>query len=182
MGLFKDDTMFGLYKEKCLYLRKSDQYLQEIKDTIPIHFLSDHKISRQSKIFYLVPQHIIENISSYSHWITSSISEYQRLRSKIRTENQTKIRILLNMNINIERLLARVNINTVDEFKQVGETKAFVRLIQQGFEVNQLLLFKLYGALQHKYIYMLSLEEKKRLLEQADSALYDAGLRKRFTV
>lgn len=50
MGLFKDDTMFGLYKEKCLYLRKSDQYLQEIKDTIPIHFLSDHKISRQSKI------------------------------------------------------------------------------------------------------------------------------------
>ncbi|WP_231087427.1 TfoX/Sxy family DNA transformation protein [[Haemophilus] ducreyi] len=72
--------------------------------------------------------------------------------------------------------------STVDEFKQVGETKAFVRLIQQGFEVNQLLLFKLYGALQHKYIYMLSLEEKKRLLEQADSALYDAGLRKRFTV
>ena len=185
LGIFKDDTMFALYDHKNdkLYLRKSDRFYSDIIRTIPVHFLIDRRIGKQqSHIFYFIPSSIIHNLNSYTHWILSSIEEYQTAKAKLISQNKNKIRLLPNLNINIERLLARVEIYTVDDLKNVGIIDAFVKLILLGLEVTELLLFKLYGALEHKYIYMLSKREKQSLLVEADLALYNAGLRKRFTI
>ncbi|WGE46153.1 TfoX/Sxy family DNA transformation protein [Actinobacillus equuli] len=180
LGIFKEDTMFALYKDQNLYVRKSMQYLEEIAQTISIHFLVDRHISNRSKIFYLLPPSILNNLQTYSHWISSAILEYQQSKAKIENQNQNKIRMLPNLNVSIERLLAKVGIYTVTDLKTVGAINVFVRLIQQGLEATALLLFKLYSAIQYKYIYMLTEQEKQDLLIEADNALYQAGLRKRF--
>lgn len=182
LGIFKNDTMFALYKDQHLYVRKSAQYLEEITQTISIHFLVDRHINCRSKIFYLLPSSILNNLQTYSHWITSAIHEYQQSKAKIKNQNQNqnKIRMLPNLNVSIERLLAKVGIYTVTDLKATGAINVFVRLIQQGLEATALLLFKLYSAIQYKYIYMLTEQEKQNLLIEADNALYQAGLRKRF--
>lgn len=72
------------------------------------------------------------------------------------------------------------SIRTVEDFKRIGELSAFVKLVQHGSFASETLLFKLYGAVRQKYIYTLSEQEKKALLADADLALYNAGLRKRF--
>ncbi|MGY6074117.1 TfoX/Sxy family DNA transformation protein [Actinobacillus pleuropneumoniae] len=185
LGRFKDDTMFALYDHKNdrLYLRKSAQFYPDIIRTIPIHFLIDRRIGKQqSHIFYLIPSSIIHNLHLYTHWILSAIEEYQTAKAKLISQNKNKIRLLPNLNINIERLLARIEIYTVDDLKNVGVINAFVKLIMLGLEVTELLLFKLYAALEHKYIYMLSKQEKQSLLIEADLSLYNAGLRKRFAI
>lgn len=181
LGIFKDNTMFALYKDQHLYVRKSMRYFNEITQTISIHFLVDRHISHRSKIFYLLPSPILNNLQSYSHWISSAIMEYQQSKAQIESQNQNKIRMLPNLNINIERLLGKVGIYTVIDLKNMGAINVFVDLIQQGFEANVLLLFKLHCAIQYKYIYMLTEQEKQNLLIEADNALYQAGLRKRFT-
>ncbi|WGE87209.1 TfoX/Sxy family DNA transformation protein [Actinobacillus equuli subsp. haemolyticus] len=180
LGIFKEDTMFALYKDQNLYVRKSMQYLDEIAQTISMHFLVDRHISNRSKIFYLLPPSILNNLQTYSHWISSAILEYQQSKTKIENQNQNKIRMLPNLNISIERLLAKVGIHTVADLKSMGAISVFVRLIRQGLEATPLLLFKLHGAIQYKYIYMLTEQEKQNLLIEADNALYQAGLRKRF--
>jgi len=185
LGIFKDDIMFALYDQKneAIYLRKSAKYYPEISQTIPIHFLVDRRIgSPQSRIFYRLPQTILNVIDTYSHWILSAIEEYQAAKTKLEAQNKNKIRLLPNLNINIERLLSKIDIYTVEDLKNVGIINAFVKLISLGLETSELLLFKLYAAIQHKYVYMLSEKEKHSLLQEADSALYNAGLRKRFTI
>ncbi|WGE89064.1 TfoX/Sxy family DNA transformation protein [Actinobacillus arthritidis] len=185
IGIFKDNTMFALYDQKneAIYIRKSIKYYPEISQTIPVHFLVDRRIgSQQSRIFYHLPQIIIDTIDTYLHWIQSAIEEYQVTKTKLEDQNKNKIRLLPNMNINIERLLSRIEIYTVDDLNSVGIINVFVKLISQGVEVGELLLFKLYGAIKHKYVYMISEQEKRTLLLEADSALYSAGLRKRFTI
>ncbi|WP_150539182.1 TfoX/Sxy family DNA transformation protein [Actinobacillus vicugnae] len=182
LGIFKDATMFALYKDQHLYVRKSEQYLDEIAQTISIHFLVDRHIGCRSKSFYLLPSSILNNLQSYSHWILSAINEYQISKAQLNHQNQNKIRILPNLNIGIERLLSKVGVYTVTDLKNLGAIHVFVRLIQQGLEANALLLFKLHGAIQYKYIYMLTEQEKQHLLIEADEALYQAGLRKRFTL
>lgn len=180
LGVFKDNIMFALYKDQKLYFRNSHQYAEEIKKTIPLRFLSHVGAGKNSKVFYYVPADIVENLSQYSHWITSSIQEFRDSKAKAELSNKNKIRYLPNMNIALERLLNKVGIRTVEDFKRIGELSAFVKLVQYGSFASETLLFKLYGAVRQKYIYTLSEQEKKALLADADLALYNAGLRKRF--
>lgn len=182
LGIFKGGTMFALYKDGHLYLRKSKQYLDEIAQTIPLYFLTDINSGLRTRIFYHIPTSFLSQLTNHLHWITAAIDEYQASKDKINKHNQHKIRNMLNLNLNIERLLNKVQIHTAHDLSQLGAIQTTIRLIEQGFDVTPLLLFKLYGAIHHKYIALLPNSLKKSLLYQADSALQEANYRKRFTL
>lgn len=182
LGLFKNGIMFALYKDGHLYLRKSKQYLDEIAKTIPLYFLTDINSGLRSRIFYHIPTSFLSQLTNHLHWITAAIDEYQASKDKINKQNQNKIRYMLNLNLNIERLLNKVQIYTAHDLIQLGATKTIIKLIEQGFDATPLLLFKLYGAIHHQYIALLPNSLKKSLLYQADNALQEAGYRKRFTL
>lgn len=57
----------------------------------------------------------------------------------------------------------------------------FIKLILQGFDVTEDLLFKLNGALNHQYIYTFTDQQKRELMQEANQALYNSGLRKDLT-
>lgn len=183
LGIFKEDTMFALFKEGKLYLRKSEQCLKEIEKTLSsLHFLTDRKIGYHSNLFYLLPYSDWGKMPQFIHWITTAINEFQQIKEKISQENKTKLRFLPNFNLQTERLLNRIDIYTVEEFQQLGAIPTLINLIKEGIDATPLLLYKLYGASIQKYIYLLSEQEKSQLRIKADNALFEAGLRKRFNL
>lgn len=86
------------------------------------------------------------------------------------------------MNIKLERMLKKVGIHSIQEFTDIGDIPTFIKLIQQGFNATEDLLFKLHGALNHQYIYTFTEIQKREIMHEANQALYASGLRKRFII
>lgn len=181
-GIMKDDVMFALYKNGNFYLHISKNCLTEVMKYPQITLLSDAKYGIYSKSFYLLPEYIIKNLYHYTHWITQSIEEITISRQVQQSKKKQFIRTLPNMNIQFERMLKKLNIHSPNELIEQGEITIFIKLLQLGIDVDQTMLFRLHGAITHQYIYTLSLKEKQHLLQEANRALYEAGLRKRFKV
>ncbi len=173
-GLFKENIMFGLYKDDKLYLKLSKSFIKQYDISISLD--NDGILIRD---FYLFPKEQFNNISQ-NNLIPNLISHLKQEYEDNKVEKS--IRHLPNMNISLERLLQRNGIKTIDDLSNLGEIQTFVKLIEQGVDAASLLLFKLHGALNNQIVYALKDQQKKDLLEEADTALYNAGLRKRFTV
>ncbi|QIW15023.1 hypothetical protein A4G20_00880 [Pasteurellaceae bacterium RH1A] len=177
-GFFKNDAMFALYKEGKFYLKFLPAHLPEIQTQANTHVLKDSELRLSTDLFYYLTPEILNRLEDYHHWFTH-ILETPPLRS---LQKPKKIRQMLNMNINLERLLYRNDIKSIEELCAFGEIHIFVRLIQRGEDVSEMVLFKLYAAIQHRLVYTLTEQEKNALLQRADDALYELGLRRRFLV
>lgn len=182
-GIFKDGNLFGLYKDNCFYLRIPEAYSTEILAQSGVTQLDAKIFGIHSKLFYLLPQHIIDNLAQYAHWLEASLLEISTLRQSQQIEKKKFIRNLPNMNIHIERMLRKIGIHSIEQFKEYGAINAFVELLKLGIiEDDVSMLFKLYGAVQHQYIYTLTPQQKHLLLTETNTALYEAGLRNRFNI
>lgn len=179
-GIFKDGLMLGLYKEHKFYLKVSQKHLEAIQ-LHNLERLIDPKISG-ARMYYLIPTNIMNNLTHYHQWFTDSLEEAKQLKQQIYTTKQQFIRSLPNMNLSIERTLKKVDIHTTDDLIERGEVNIFVDLVKLGIDVDSTFLFKLYGAVHRKLIYALSPEQKNTILQEADIALYNSGLRKRFAI
>ncbi|MGX2949961.1 TfoX/Sxy family DNA transformation protein [Ursidibacter sp. B-7004-1] len=177
-GIFRDDLMFGLYKEGRFYLKLAEKDVLNALN-LGAQSLIDPKISK-TNMFYLLPDSILANLVAYTHWFTTSLTEIQMTKVSFYAQRRKKIRSLPNLNLNLERALKRINIHSVEDLIEKGEINVFIELIKIGFDPDPNLLFKLYGAINHQFIYTLSEKTKRDLLTETDEALYQAGLRKRF--
>lgn len=178
-GIMKDGAMFALYKDDKFYLHIPDHYLDE---NFPTNFslLLDPQYGINSKSFYLVPPDILHNLEQFSHWITDSIQDIINTKQNQYMEKKKCIRTLPNMTIQIERTLKKLGIHSIEDLMDRGEIDTFVNLLKIGIDADQALLFRLHGAINRQYIYTISDKTKQNLLNDADNALYAAGLRKRF--
>lgn len=181
-ALFKDDVMFGLYKNGKLYLKLSPNAFEHTPWTATLERLDDPYMGIHEKHFYCLPETVLRDYDRYRHLIEETIQETTDNKRQYAQSRNQLIRRLPNLNINIERILRRLGIHTIEALVAKGEIAVFVELIKTGIEVDQTLLFKLYGAIHRQYIYTMSNKTKLGLLREANRALYDAGLRKRFNI
>lgn len=179
-AIFKHNFMIALYQNGVTYLRLSKQDCKNVTQHITTHNLCDDKIGLQSRKFYFIPHNVLTNTPQLTSLINSTLEELLSERQKIDNKRSTQIRTLPNMSLKLERILKKVGIHSVQDFIEAGYISVFVKLIMQGFDVNEDLLFKLNGALNHQYIYTFTEEQKLQLMQEADHALYALGLRKRF--
>ncbi len=177
-GIFKDGLMFGLYKAGNFYLKIASHHTTEVENH-NLYPLIDKKIS-STKMYYHLPPNILNNLGNYAHWILESIAEIRTIKHEIYSTKKQFIRSLPNMSLSLERILKKVDVYTIEDLIQRGEVNIFVDLIKIGIEVDSTFLFKLYGAIHRQFIYTLSSTQKTTLLQDANNALYTAGLRKRF--
>lgn len=180
-GIMKNDIMFALYKNDHFYLHIPKSCLNEINHS-QVTLLCDERHGISSKSFYLLSDDIMSNLSHYSHWITQSIKSISLARQLEYSRKKQYIRSLPNMNIQLERTLKKLGVFSPKDLIEQGEITVFVNLLKIGIDVDQMILFRLYGAITHQYIYTLSDKEKVTLLQEVNHALYEAGLRKRFSL
>ncbi|QHB16874.1 MULTISPECIES: TfoX/Sxy family DNA transformation protein [Mannheimia] len=179
-AIFKHNLMIALYQNGTTYLRISRNDMQSITLHPETYNLSDDKIGLQSKKFYFIPNTILTNTSQFRSLVQSTLDELQSEKQKIDNKRSTQIRTLPNMNLKLERMLKKVGIHSIQDFSETGYISTFIKLIMQGFDATEDLLFKLNGALNHQYIYTFTIQQKKELLQEANEALYASGLRKKF--
>ncbi|MDG6353541.1 TfoX/Sxy family DNA transformation protein [Glaesserella parasuis] len=181
-GIMKDGALFALYKNSKFYLHISGNCLHEVLTNPNISQLSDSKYGINSKSFYLIPTEILYDLKPISHWITNGIQEIINTKHTQYIKKKRCIRTLPNMTIQLERTLKKLGINSIDELIDRGEVDIFVNLLKMGIDADQAILFRLYGAINRQYIYTISDKTKQDLLNDANHALYEAGLRKHFNV
>lgn len=179
-AMFKDGAMFGLYKAGKFYLRISPAAFKHTPWVQTLEHLEDYQIGIHNKHFYHLPDEMIPNITNYQHLLTETIQEINFIKQQNAQHRKKLIRTLPNLNISIERLLRRLGIKTVEDFIEKGAINTFVEMIKIGIDADQTLLFKLCCALEHRYIYTLTHKEKVAILKEANEALYNSGLRRRF--
>lgn len=181
-GLFKNDLMFGLYKNNQFYLRISQNALQHSPWVAELVRLNDPNMGVHYKYFYCIPEPLLSQPTHYAHLIQETLQEMSTIKKESYLSRRKLIRSLPNLNIHIERLLRRLDIHSIDDLCAVGEIQVFVEMIKRGIEADKQLLFKLYGAIHHQYIYTMTTKQKLELMTEANQALYEAGLRRRFKI
>lgn len=179
-AIFKDGLMIALYQNGATYLRITKKDLEYICQYPETYILCDDKIGIQSRKFHYIPSVLIADSARFSSLLFSIIDELQSEKKHLYQKRATQIRNLPNMNIKLERMLKKVGIYSIQEFIETGYISTFIKLILQGFECTEDLLFKLNGALNHQYIYTFTEQQKRELMQEANQALYNLGLRKRF--
>ncbi|MDO4697957.1 MAG: TfoX/Sxy family protein [Pasteurellaceae bacterium] len=178
-GIFKDDLMFGLYKDGKFYLKVALEDVSKIAkhhDVIP---LVDPAIV-QSRRYYYLPDHILSNIKQYHHWFDNSVKEVKENKQTSYYNKKHQIRFLPNMSFSFERMLRKINIRTIEQLVDKGEIATFIELVKIGIEANEVILLKLHGAINRQLVYTISQKVRIALLREADEALYAAGLRRVF--
>lgn len=181
-AIFTRGLMFGLYKDDKLYLRLPKNIT---KEDLPLSTekLSDSESGIGDRHYYHIPLSLLsQNLSKFTELINTSLYEISCHKLKATIKRKKQIRTMPNLNINIERLIKKVGINSIAEFIENGPFKTYAEMIKIGIDASPDLLFKLYGAINKQYIYTMSKELKLEILREADKAIYDAGLRKRFNI
>lgn len=181
-GIFVNGFMLALYKDDIVYLRASSdtkETLQTIENTYP---LQDQVAGIHTKNFYALNYHLAQNDTRFPDWVKSILNELNKNHAQEQEKRKTQIRSLTNMNIKMERILKKINIRNVEQFQQKGYMNTFIELIKQGADRSDLLLYKLHGAFHQKSIYHMTFIEKTTLLQEANQAFYDAGLRHKFDI
>lgn len=180
-AIFKDRLMIALYQNEDLYLRLSTEHMLAFPQQVDTFNLSDNKIGLQSKKFYYIPKNIL-NTELFCTLVNSTIDELHKEKEELNQKRSKQIRTLPNMNLKLERMLKKVGIQSIQDFIDTGYISAFIKLIMQGFDPTEELLFKLNGALNHQYIYTFTHQQKRELLREVNKELYSIGLRQRFII
>ncbi|AGH37522.1 DNA transformation protein [Bibersteinia trehalosi USDA-ARS-USMARC-188] len=180
-AIFKNDLLFGLYKNDKFYLRMPE-HASENELISQLERLDDARFGIHNKNFYHLPQSILLNPEVYSHLVKTTLKEIALQKKLSSLKRRELIRALPNLNINIERILKKLGICSINDFMARGAYSIYVELIKSGIEADETFLFKLYGAIHRQYIYTMTPEQKRKILKDANQALYEAGLRKRFKI
>lgn len=181
-AFFKDEHMFGLFKEDKFYLRIPEHRISNISWLKEEYRLYATKSGIYHKNFFYIPDDILKDPLHYREILLETLTEVAHFKNLNNKQRKQQIRSLPNLNIHIERTLRKLGINTIPELINTGEMPIFVEMIKKGIDVHPSLLFKLHCAIRNQYVYTLSEKEKREILKEADKALYEAGLRKRFNI
>jgi len=85
---------------------------------------------------------------------------------------------LANFTIKHERLLAKINIHTVSDFRTLGAIHSYVRLKKLGIPASIDLLWTFRAALMDKHVNLLTEKEKSSTLIKLNLMLEANGMRK----
>lgn len=180
-AVFKDGLMIALYQNGATYLRIAKKDIEHIRQHLGTYILCDEKIGIQSRKFHYMPHSLLLDTTKFKSLLFNITEELKLEKKKLHQKRATQIRNLPNMNLKLERMLKKVGITSIQDFTEEGYMATFIKLILQGFDVSEDLLFKLNGALNHQYIYTFTDQQKRELMQEANQALYNSGLRKRFS-
>lgn len=167
-GVFKNEHMFGIYQRKFFYIRATKEFaalLLKLGAT-PCPYTS----SSAAQYFYL-PDEITQDDEKYRLYLNLSIAQVAYEKKRKKKKKQSQIRDLPNLSIKHERLLGRIGVRNVKEFKRRGPAKIFTQLKGIILIEGLGLYWKLVGALYLKHDSLLTREEKEEHLRLLNIAL-----------
>lgn len=177
-GLFQKQHMFALYKSGNIYLRAKQELAKELEKLGAVSWGVYHPNEKLSVTdYYRLPQRITENPELYKSFLIQSLAQIEQEKNEDRMRKVNMIRNLANLSIRSERLLSKVGVFTVKDFRTLGAVNCYIRLLKQDLVFGLEYFWKLCAALQNRRVETLSKSEKNELLKSLNNALANAGMR-----
>lgn len=167
-GVFKNEHMFAIYQKKLLYIRATKQLADLLLQAGAIPY--PYTVSSTVKYFYL-PDSITKDDEKYKMYLNLSITQIIHEKQQQRKKRKSQIRDLPNLSIKHERLLGRIGVKNVKEFRRRGPEKIFVQLKEIIWLKDLTLYWKLVGALHLKHESLLTTKEREEHLQRLDFVL-----------
>lgn len=163
-GIYQSNLLIGLLNGQAFYLR-AQGHLEKHLERLGCSALLYRKRGVPIRLrYYCLPKRM--------HQQTALLYRYLRLARRTRLQKQQlcgdelRIKALPNLNIAHERFLRRAGIHSVSELKQLGASRAFLK-IRARFSTASLALFlRLSAALEGKHLALLGPSERTRCLEE----------------
>jgi len=120
----------------------------------------------------------VKNKTLFKQVINLSIQQIKRKKLSENLAKKERIKELANFTIKHERLLAKINIHTVSDFRTLGAIHSYVRLKKLGIPASIDLLWTFRAALMDKHVNLLTEKEKSSTLIKLNLMLEANGMRK----
>lgn len=177
-GLFQNQDMFALYKTGNLYLRAKYDLATELESLGAVSWSIYHPNSKLSaNNYYRLPKKITDDAQLYQYFLNRSLEQIQQEKIEIKMQKMNRIRDMANLSCKYERLLFKVNVFTVQDFRMLGAANCYIRLQKKGLVRGLDIFWKFSGALQDKRVEAFTQKEKEELLKSLNVALANAGLK-----
>lgn len=179
-GIFYSEMMFAIYQNGSLYLRAEDELAQYLESLGAAAYSRNPDCSDVLVLYhyYQLPLAVQKDKARLGHLISLSLKQIQTKKLTEALAKKSRIKELANLSIKHERLLAKINIYTVDEFRSLGATNSYVRLKKLGIPINIDMLWRFAAALKNKHVHLLTEKEKHTLFIRVNELLEANGLRK----
>ncbi|MGR6981876.1 TfoX/Sxy family DNA transformation protein [Testudinibacter sp. P27/CKL/0425] len=177
-GFYRDNHMFGIVQNGIFYLRAEGDLARLIErhGAFPCPY-SKNNHAPSLKRYYGLHTNITDNDALYHSVVLQSISQIKQQKLDFELSKKTRIKELCNLGVKHERLLIKININDVNQLRQVGAEMAYIRMKKLGFSVTLDFYWNLVGALQNLPVALLSSEYKKHCLKKLNLYLQREGMR-----
>lgn len=180
-GIFKGDIIFIVCEGEKTYLHAEGDLVNVLKKLGAAPYpcidplVAPHQVLYH---YYEISDEIINNKELFKKLMKVSIGQIKEARLKEELLKKNRIKEMINLSIKHERLLAKIGVYTVTEFRDLGAYNAFVRLRKLGLDTSLQLFFMFYAALRNRNVYTLSDKEKERELIKLNDILVANGLKK----
>ena len=179
-GIFQEDAMFALSQNDAIFVRAEGELVPYLERLGAVAYsLNPNNMSKLALYhYYQLPLAVQKDKARLGHLISLSLKQIQTKKLTEALAKKSRIKELANLSIKHERLLAKINIYTVDEFRSLGATNSYVRLKKLGIPINIDMLWRFAAALKNKHVHLLTEKEKHTLFVRVNELLEANGLRK----
>ncbi|ABR73661.1 hypothetical protein CBG46_03950 [Actinobacillus succinogenes] len=177
-GIFYDGTMFAIYQKQELYLKADGDLANELLayGSYPWAYIPRSNMKTGPK-YYHISDSIQNDEILYKRLVKLSIKQAKDQKRDIKLIKESSIKYLSNLTVKHERMLAKIGIFTVSEFREKGAIGAYVELIKSGMLLSINVLWKFVCALQNRNVLLLTDKEKEEIGVKLNEALTKEGLR-----
>ena len=179
-GIFYSEMMFAIYQNGSLYLRAEDELAQYLESLGAAAYSRNPDCSDVLVLYhyYQLPPSVRKKKTLFKQVINFSIKQIKRKKLSENLAKKERIKELANFTIKHERLLAKINIHTVSDFRALGAIHSYVRLKKLGIPASIDLLWTFRAALMDKHVNLLTEKEKSSTLIKLNLMLEANGMRK----
>ncbi|GEA50995.1 DNA transformation protein [Vibrio inusitatus NBRC 102082] len=167
-GYFVEDAMFLLVDDGKAFLRGGPTLTEELVNWGCEQYKYKKRIGCAKVQYYNITDMHAQERSRVQLLFFRSIEIAKQ--DKIKCNCHDRIRDLPNLQLSIERMLARIDIVDIAQLKKAGSSESFARLQQiYGLDLNVNLLWKLEGAIRGIHFSLLEHKIKNSLLSKIAS-------------
>lgn len=178
-GLFhQEETMFGIWINKNLYLRAKDGLAEKLLKLGCEPFTTD-QVNKRFVLshYYALSNKVLADNNLCRTLVILSIQQIRDQKLKVALGKMNRLKDLPNLTIKHERALMKVGISDVAALKEVGAENTIVRLKKAGITATLDFYWKLVGALRNKNCQMLGEKEKAFAAKKLNEVLHTHGFR-----
>ncbi|GAK25973.1 TfoX/Sxy family DNA transformation protein [Serratia liquefaciens] len=145
-GVLADGIMFAVIAEGELYLRATEGLESVFRSRGMVNMVYSKRGVPITMRYYWVDETLWRDRDELVGLAWQAIREARR-ELEVKADNQSRLKTLPNIDINMERLLWRVGIRNVYDLRLNGAKRSYLRLLQQQKNLGLRVLLSLGGAI-----------------------------------